>query len=109
MSLSLTFNKKKALINKLHYDARRVSLLYARILFRRFDKGTYNNYCVSSYVTKFDNKKGKFVDMLWQTKLKDMTLRVVRTNKNKYFIYEKNIISFVFMWFYVFILNLLKK
>ena len=107
--LPLSYNRRKALMKSLNYDAKRISMMYAQILFRRYDKNIFNRYPVSHYVVRFDHKCGDFVEFSWKTKIGDIILKVIRTNKNRYFIYEKNILSDMFYRFMVFILSIVGK
>lgn len=107
--LPLSYNRRKTLMKSLNYDAKKISMMYAQILFRRYDKNIFNRYPVSHYVVRFDYKYGDFVEFSWKTKLGDIILKVMRTNKNKYFIFKKNILSDLFYRFLIFILNIFGK
>ena len=110
MSQHVGFNTRKAFVRKISFDAKRLSYLYAQILFKRYDHSYIHKIQLSKNVIKFDFKRGKFVDFKWITKQGIMVkVRAVRTNKNNIIAFYKNIFSIIYMYFYIFALNLLKK
>jgi len=105
MSNKSKFKTNYALINFCHYDARKVSLLYGKILFNRFDRKSLKKSLFNSRVIKFDDKFGRFVDLKWKNKGEDIIFRVTRTKQNKYIVYKKTIIYTFFVNILLFIYN----
>ena len=87
-------------------DVEQSSILYSQILFRRFDQGTIKRRKLNYRVVKFDYIKGRFVDLRWG---RGGIVRVLRTKKNKYFVYRKSFIVNVFYLFLTFIYNTFLK
>ena len=110
MSQHIGFNTKKAFIKKISFDAKRLSFLYARILFKRYDTNCLDKVQLSKNIIKFDYKNGRFVNFKWITKSGgEAYIKVVRTKKNNIIVFYENIIVDFIMFFYVFVLNILKK
>lgn len=105
----LSLKKRKLLLRYVSYNPNQASLYYAKVLFKRFDNKTIKKHHFNCKVVFFDSKNGRYCDLKWKDNFTSFIIRVIRTKKNTCFVYKRNFLYDIFMWFYILFLNIQKK